>query len=386
MASSLALDAINELTKRSVVLDPMSGSGTVVRCAAEHGHYALAVDSDPLAVMMGNVWTLQLDLRRLQSLFHEVKTDASRFFGEDLELDWIDKDAETLAFTKFWFGEKQRLQLRAISLALSKFDRKGVHKLTKKHLDVIRIALSRTIITKESRASLARDTSHSRPHRVMLVSDYDVFAGFEKSFNQLLRLLSSTVISGEGNVVRGDARDLRTFCENDSVDLVVTSPPYLNAIDYMRGHKLSLVWFGYQLHQLRGIRSSNIGSEKASDNFREDSFSSIIDSMGEISLLEDRNKKMIARYAEDVYHFMSEIRRVLKPGAKAKLVVGDSCIRGVFVRNSEAVMAAGLAVGLKVLDKTVRDLPSGSRYLPTPKDGNPLSKRMKTECVLTLGK
>ena len=45
-------------------------------------------------------------------------------------------------------------------------------------------------------------------------------------------------------------------------DLVVTSPPYLNAIDYLRGHKLSLVWMGHQIEELRELRSANIGSER----------------------------------------------------------------------------------------------------------------------------
>jgi tRNA G10 N-methylase Trm11 len=38
---------------------------------------------------------------------------------------------------------------------------------------------------------------------------------------------------------------------DNTIDLIVTSPPYAsNAIDYMRAHKFSLVWFGYSIDEL----------------------------------------------------------------------------------------------------------------------------------------
>ena len=57
----------------------------------------------------------------------------------------------------------------------------------------------------------------------------------------------------------GDARNLPL--KDGSVDLVLTSPPYLNAIDYMRCSKFSLVWMGHSIGGLRRIRTDSIGSE-----------------------------------------------------------------------------------------------------------------------------
>lgn len=59
--------------------------------------------------------------------------------------------------------------------------------------------------------------------------------------------------------LQGDAR--RLPLDDESIDLVVTSPPYLNAIDYMRCSKFSLVWMGYTIESLRHIRSASIGTE-----------------------------------------------------------------------------------------------------------------------------
>ena len=44
--------------------------------------------------------------------------------------------------------------------------------------NALKLAISRTIITKKVGASLAWDVSHSRPHKVKTDNDYDVLAGF----------------------------------------------------------------------------------------------------------------------------------------------------------------------------------------------------------------
>lgn len=67
MASDVALNICADLPTGSTVLDPMSGSGTVLRMAAEHGHRALGFDMDPLAVLMARVWTT-----------HSIQTRSSR--------------------------------------------------------------------------------------------------------------------------------------------------------------------------------------------------------------------------------------------------------------------------------------------------------------------
>ena len=57
-------------------------------------------------------------------------------------------------------------------------------------LDILKLNLSRIIVTKEPCASLARDTSHSRPHKVSNTSHYDVLTGFELSLKTLRKRLA----------------------------------------------------------------------------------------------------------------------------------------------------------------------------------------------------
>src|SRR5438045_1309538 len=94
MAPEIALAATAELPAGSTVLDPMTGSGTAVRFASEHGHYGLAFDSDPLAALMTRVWTTPLSTTRLRDAAANVASKAVTLNPSLLHLPWIDNDQE----------------------------------------------------------------------------------------------------------------------------------------------------------------------------------------------------------------------------------------------------------------------------------------------------
>src|SRR6185369_2834902 len=100
------------------------------------------------------------------------------------------------------------------------------------------------------------------PHKMRESNDFDVIEGFAKSVATVRKYLEQqSNIDFKGEIKRGDARNLSSI-SNESIDKVITSPPYLNAIDYMRGNKFSLVWLGFSIPGLRDIRSNSIGAEK----------------------------------------------------------------------------------------------------------------------------
>lgn len=383
MAPDLAFEALRRLPSGSRVLDPMSGSGTVLRHAVALGHTALGRDLDPLAVLMSRVWNTPFDSGKLQRCIKLV-LERAKNLSEPFALPWIDGDTETREFVDYWFAAQQQDPLRRIAFTLANLERS--HLKNSAELDILRIALSRIIITKDQGASLARDTSHSRPHRVSLKSDYDVWSSFERSVRRVQDILGQLPPQGGVEVSLGDARSLDV--PNSSIDLVLTSPPYLNAIDYMRGHRMSLVWFGYSLGSLRTIRSISIGAERRPNAESVGSlFKDIWGDMCTDAVLSPRHASMVVRYAEDVYRMMSEISRVLKSGGRAILVVGNSCLKGSFIKNSGGVARAGAMVGLRLVRQVERALPDRSRYLPIPTEANaPLGRRIRTESILTFAR
>lgn len=382
MAPELALSGLRDLPASAIVLDPMVGSGTVMRLAVNLGHTAVGFDLDPLAVLISRVATVGVDEDQIGRHAQRILAEAGDLDDAAVNLPWIDGNEQTELFLEYWFGADQRRDLRKLAFLLSKTDAMGVPTNV---ADTLRVALSRIIITKHQCASLAMDTSHSRPHRVATTSSYNVMKGFEQSVRVVRRrVASATACIGKSDITLGDARSLSTV-SSDSIDAVVTSPPYLNAIDYMRGHRLSLVWLGHELSALSATRSSSIGSERKAESALSANLLKVRQAMGDVESLPPRFLGIVDRYVIDIHSMISEIFRVLKPGGRATFVVGDSCLRGVFVRNSGALESAAIEAGLRIIQRTVRDLPVRNRYLPTPATGA-LGKRMTQEVVLTFSK
>src|SRR6185503_2035650 len=104
--------------------------------------------------------------------------------------------------------------------------------------------------------------ARSRPHKDDERDASLPFSVWDKRYRQLTKRLPfmGDTAGPKPVVLRGDARHLG-YASN-TVDAVLTSPPYLNAVDYLRGHKFSLLWMGHSLSGLREIRGTMIGSER----------------------------------------------------------------------------------------------------------------------------
>ncbi len=379
MAPEIALKKIRSLNGGQVILDPMSGSGMVLSQAVRNGCSAIGFDLDPLARLVSRVCSTKIDNKKaivaLDKLLLACQDDYQN--SRNKTLHWIDNNAETKAFIDFWYAPLQINQLRLLSyyLVANPIIRNASIN------NVLKIALSRLIISKDPKASLARDTAHSRPHRTIKTNDFNIFNELPKSLRHVLSALNSEEIKKNSKTYLGDARKMRRI-EDDSIDAIITSPPYLNAIDYMRGHRLSLVWFGYSIEKLRSIRKKSIGSEAALQKRNKKSFEKLFARLG-LGNLDSKNKNMLLRYYKDLRMQMKESFRVLKPGCSATYVIGNSTIKGNYVQNSELLKSAGKKAGFEIITEAVREIPDNRRYMPiSVKEGNSLAKRMRTEHVI----
>lgn len=386
MAPGVALNALSSAQKPLRVLDPMMGSGTVLAMARAHGHYAIGVDVDPLAVLLARVWTTAADQEEILDAGEAVLAKAQSIFGSVSYGSAYPQDSstETRKFLRYWFDEYARRQLAALAVVIGRVRRRPVR-------DALWCAFSRLIITKSRGASLAMDLSHSRPHKVFHRAPMKPFDGFPAAVSVVAKNCVSLKAHNRGprtTTILGDARKLTA--ESNSFDLVLTSPPYLNAIDYIRCSKFSLVWMGHGIEELRDTRASSVGSEVSHDEALDDEVvKAVISGLGLKPKLSSRNNGILSRYVWDMRDSLSEVSRVLKCGGEAVYVVGDSTIRGTFVRNSEIVRAVAELNNLTLVDRRSRNLPANRRYLPPPKKASlpaPLDTRMRREVVLTFKK
>jgi hypothetical protein len=179
MAPDVALSVLGDCSPGTVVLDPMCGSGTVVRMAADQRLRAVGRDVDPLAVLMTSVWNTEVDCALVRKSAEQAIERAARIANDTgrLRLSWIDDDADTANFIDYWYDAPQKKQLRSLLVSL-RWSPPAVR-------DALRLAISRTIITKDRGASLARDVSHSRPHRVQDTNSFDVYAAFLRAARRI---------------------------------------------------------------------------------------------------------------------------------------------------------------------------------------------------------
>src|SRR4051794_31033441 len=106
MAPEIALAKIDTLTEPgATVLDPMCGSGTVVRLAAEHKRVGIGVDLDPLAVIITRTACHPAWATNLVERAEAVLARAGRLSGK--RPDWIARDQETREFVEYWFAPVQ---------------------------------------------------------------------------------------------------------------------------------------------------------------------------------------------------------------------------------------------------------------------------------------
>jgi DNA modification methylase len=386
MAPGIALRVMSDFD-RSRVLDPMVGSGTVLALARAQGHSGIGFDVDPLAVLISKVWTSAHDVDEIRERAHRVLDDAVRDFrnlsvGEAYP---VGADLETCDFIRYWFDGYARRQLAALSSTI----RSVRCEVTR---DALWCAFSRLIISKQSGASRAMDLSHSRPHRVFETAP-------EKPFNKFLAAVERVIANvidkrkrdrgPKPNIKLGDARALEL--PDRSIDLVLTSPPYLNAIDYVRCSKFSLVWMGYNVGDLRQVRSESVGTEAAPQS-PIDEDPEIRGIVGELNLrpkLEQRHERILGKYIDDMRGAISEVARVLLRGGRAVYVVGENTLRGTYIRTSLIVTKLAELAGLSMTERRIRTLPANRRYMPPPSAGyagGAIEARMRREIVLTFVK
>lgn len=381
-----------------VVLDPMMGSGTAVLEAALAGRRGIGVDIDPLAVKVCKVKTTPIgDLGLLGRLADNVVGCANDLLsGDQIDQELkIRFDPKTRAFIDYWFLPHTQRELMSLLLSIQ-IVAEEVHApiLQADVRDFLHVVFSSIIVTKSGGVSKARDLAHGRPHIDEGKAPRNAIQQFRtrarKNIQSIKELASHQLVPVD--ISLGDARNLSYLVKPGSVHLVVTSPPYANAIDYMRAHKFALVWMGLSTHTLTSIRGTYIGSERNGHGPSNSPLPDKVETLVANVAAKDRKQgQVLRRYLEEMRLVLKEICRVLRKDSAAVIVVGPSSMRGIRVDTADclAEVASNLGPTLLVAGIGARKLDRDRRMMPARNGTGTTSmieQRMHEEHILGLYK
>lgn len=368
-------------TRGDVVLDPMMGSGTTVVEAWLAGRRGVGLDIDPLALHLCQVKTVPLPLERLRKAAHQVVFQAYALAREKLIEQRLAQrfDERTKAFIDYWFLPTTQREIMALVSSIESVPETAVRRF-------LELTLSSIIITKSGGVTLARDLAHSRPHLDKQKIPKNAIEQFSSRLTRHLDIMAKLTQQGTAATpLAGDAR-VMPFADG-VIDLIVTSPPYANAIDYMRAHKFSLVWLGKGIDNLSTLRSGYIGSERLQGT----AMATLPERPERIMqhlAQHDRNKSAILRkYFTEMQAVLAEMYRVLRNDAAAIVVVGPSVMRGINVQTHHCLADIATTLGFDVVGVVQRLLDRNKRMMPArfgKKTNSIIEQRMHEEYVIGL--
>ena len=364
------------------VLDPMSGSGATLVEGWLLSRDTIGIDLDPLSLRLGKVKTVWIDPEQVGHAGQRVIDTALRWhrMGDPLAQFLESMDDATREFINYWFKLETQKELAALVLSVNE-------ELDPKVKDLFEVLISSIIVTKSGGVSIARDLAHSRPHRVANKTPRNAIKMFQAQLNHVIKAFKevSYIPKGRSTILGGDCRQMPLA--DETVDLIVTSPPYANALDYMRAHKFSLVWLGSTIKPLSLLRGKYIGSEKLS-NWEgvtlPDAVKAVVEMLG---MLDQRKAKILNQYFRDMSLAIQEMYRVIRQGRAVVIVVGPSTMRGLKIDTHDHLAAIATEIGFDVVGVVSRPIDRDKRMMPARWQNNGQSvieQRMHEEFVLGL--
>lgn len=362
------------LSTGQIILDPFCGTGTTLVEAKKLGIDSVGIEANPMAHFAAKVkthWGVdpvglvdfgQAVAGKVQGQLDEtaIGCGSGRAAGSTLRAQ-----LRSLSSDQFRLLIKNSISPLPLHKVLTLIDCIEKHEATQFH-EHAKLALAKQTVNKFSNLRFGPEIGVGK-----IKDDTPVLQPWLNALKNMAKDLEKAraLPSASTSLFLGDSRDMSGYLRPCSIDAVITSPPYPNEKDYSRTTRLESVLLGFMSNRedlrrfkqqfirsnTRGVYKSDADDEWVANNPRIQALADSIEQrrleLGKTSGFEKQYSKVVRLYFGGMARHLSELRPLLRPGAKLAYVVGDqaSYFR-IIIRTGQILTEIAERLGYEVLD------------------------------------
>lgn len=345
--------------------DPFCGCGTTIVTAISRGFKASGTDINKIAYLITKVKStpiepdyLEKKVKQFLSRIRDIETTQISLFNRSIEPLIPERHFDRI---NYWFTEENKTELGKI-LKVVYEEADGIIR------DFLVVGFSH--ILKNCSIWLQGSTKPTRDFKKIPVKPYEALRRHLKKMqggnNAFYRAVPPKVrenLNEYLNVKIGDAR--KQPVTDNSVDLIVSSSPYVTSYEYADLHQLSTIWLDLT-DDLTEYKKGFIGTSYKKYEDKKLRSKLAIDI---VNTMFDRNKKMakeIEAFFIDMEEVFDESFRILRHGGRCCYVIGDTRLKGVDILNAEVFSESLQHSGFELNRIIKREIPL--KILPQKRD------------------
>ncbi len=344
---------------KEIICDPFGGCGTTLVEAKISGRKSIGFDINPIAKLITQVKVTPISPKILKKYRTEFLANYEKTKGKTLRHH---------PRINYWFDTRTVKTLDRIYFSIKKIKNPEVKRFFLCAFSHNLKNCSRWLM-KSIKPQIDPDKIVPKPKESFLRHLDSMIRKNEDFYSELK---TSDRLDVPADMYRRDSTQPLPL-KNNSIDLIITSPPYVTSYEYADLHQLSLLWFGDDpshfkkwhrfSNEFNNFRKQFIGTTYK--NTRKGFFDSTI-AENITANLESIDRPLaidVANYFSDMRKVFAEMHRILKSGGKACVIVGNTTLRGVEILNAEVAAEQMSRFGFKKVDFIKREI---SNKLITP--------------------
>jgi tRNA G10 N-methylase Trm11 len=348
------------------VLDPFNGTGTVYLETLLSGKNAFGADSNPLASLIAKVKATKYNTHELDYHLNKIVKDSKTS---------KDKEFPDVVNCDKWFSLKNKTYLSTIIYQINKIQDEKIKNFMLvsfsncvKKVSYADPRVSVPVRLNVEKYELNSDYRNMISKKIDEINNVDVIEKFKfitkENIKRFQKLETTLLDNYTANYISNDARKLfkskkeEELLDDNSIQLIITSPPYAGAQKYIRSSSLNLGWTGLASQsELRVLDKKNIGRESYTKSEINISETGIIDAdklIKEIALLNESRANIVCQYLHEMKKAIDEMIRVLKVGGYLVMVIGNNKVCDYEFNTQEYltkyIVEKGLNLEFKLID------------------------------------